>query len=60
MGSRVDISTYNDTAFDTIFYLAIISGYQNSKNMKYPTTRFVFDRKKVATKTHKGLVQIEV
>lgn len=29
-------------------------------NMKYPTMRFVFDRKKVATKTHKGLVQIEV
>ena len=28
--------------------------------MKYPTMRFVFDRKKVATKTHKGLVQIEV
>lgn len=26
----------------------------------YPTMRFVFDRKKVATKTHKGLVQIEV
>ena len=28
--------------------------------MKYPTLRFVFDRKKVATKTNKGLVQIEV
>lgn len=28
--------------------------------MKYPTTRFVFDRKKVATKKTKGLVQIEV
>lgn len=28
--------------------------------MKYPTTRFVFDRKKVATKQRKGLVQIEV
>ena len=28
--------------------------------MKYPTMKFVFDRKKVATKTKKGLVQIEV
>ena len=28
--------------------------------MKYPTMRFVFDRKKVATKKHKGLVQLEV
>lgn len=28
--------------------------------MKYPTLRFVFDRKKIATKTKKGLVQIEV
>ncbi len=28
--------------------------------MKYPTMRFVFDHKKVAPKTHKGLVQIEV
>lgn len=28
--------------------------------MKYPTTRFVFDRKKVATKKVKGLVQIEI
>lgn len=28
--------------------------------MKYPTLRFVFDRKKVATKTKKGLIQIEV
>lgn len=28
--------------------------------MKYPTLRFVFDRKKVATKRAKGLVQIEV
>lgn len=28
--------------------------------MKYPTMRFVFDRKHVATKNKKGLVQIEV
>ena len=28
--------------------------------MKYPTMKFVFDRKKVATKNKKGLVQIEV
>lgn len=28
--------------------------------MEYPTTRFVFDRKKVATKKRKGLVQIEI
>lgn len=28
--------------------------------MKYPTMRFVFDRKNVATKNKKGLVQIEV
>lgn len=28
--------------------------------MKYPTMRFVFDRKKLATKQKKGLVQIEV
>ena len=28
--------------------------------MEYPTLRFVFDRKKVATKEKKGLVQIEV
>lgn len=28
--------------------------------MKYPTMRFVFDRKHVATKSKKGLVQIEV
>ena len=28
--------------------------------MKYPTMKFVFDRKKVATKTKKGHVQIEV
>lgn len=28
--------------------------------MKYPTTKFVFDRKKVASKQVKGLVQIEV
>lgn len=28
--------------------------------MKYPTFRFVFDRKKVATKTEKGLIQIEL
>ena len=28
--------------------------------MKYPTMKFVFDRKKVATKKKKGLVQIEV
>lgn len=28
--------------------------------MKYPTMRFVFDRKKVATKKKKGLVQIEI
>lgn len=28
--------------------------------MKYPTLRFVFDRKKVATKQKKGLVQLEV
>jgi len=28
--------------------------------MKYPTMRFVFDRKNVATKSKKGLVQIEV
>ena len=28
--------------------------------MKYPTMKFVFDRKKVATKEKKGLVQIEV
>ena len=28
--------------------------------MEYPTLRFVFDRKKVATKDKKGLVQIEV
>lgn len=28
--------------------------------MKYPTMRFVFDRKKVASKTRKGLVNIEV
>ncbi len=28
--------------------------------MKYPTMRFVFDRKKVATKKKKGLVQLEV
>lgn len=28
--------------------------------MKYPTIRFVFDRKKDATKTKRGLVQIEV
>ena len=28
--------------------------------MEYPTLKLVFDRKKVATKTKKGLVQIEV
>lgn len=28
--------------------------------MKYPTTRFVFDRKKVATKKLKALVQVEI
>lgn len=28
--------------------------------MKYPTTRFVFDRKKQATKTKKALVQVEI
>ncbi len=28
--------------------------------MKYPTIRFVFDRKKVASKTKKGLIQIEI
>lgn len=28
--------------------------------MEYPTLRFVFDRKKVASKDKKGLVQIEV
>lgn len=28
--------------------------------MKYPTMRFVFDRKHVATRNKKGLVQIEV
>lgn len=28
--------------------------------MKYPTFRFVFDKKKVASKTVKGLVNIEV
>ena len=28
--------------------------------MKYPTLKFVFDRKHLATKTKKGLVQIEV
>lgn len=28
--------------------------------MKYPTLRFVFDRKKTATKSHKASVQIEV
>lgn len=28
--------------------------------MRYPTVKFVFDRKKVATKTVKGLVQIEI
>lgn len=28
--------------------------------MKYPTLRFVFDRKHVATKTKRGLVQLEV
>uniref|UniRef100_UPI0040258935 Arm DNA-binding domain-containing protein n=1 Tax=Parabacteroides distasonis TaxID=823 RepID=UPI0040258935 len=28
--------------------------------MEYPTLRFVFDRKRVATKEKKGLVQIEV
>lgn len=28
--------------------------------MEYPTLRFVFDRKKVATKDKKGLVQIEI
>lgn len=28
--------------------------------MKYPTLRFVFDRKKVATKQKKGLVQLEI
>lgn len=28
--------------------------------MKYPSLRFVFDRKKVSTKTKKGLVQLEV
>ena len=27
--------------------------------MKYPTVKFVFDRKNVATKTKKGLIQIE-
>ena len=28
--------------------------------LKYPTTRFVFDRKKQATKTNAALIQIEV
>ena len=28
--------------------------------MKYPSLRFVFDRKRKATKTKTGLVQIEV
>lgn len=40
---------------DTIFVIP-----KNLIIMKYPTLRFVFDRKKVATKTYKGLVQIEV
>lgn len=33
---------------------------KNKSIMEYPTLRFVFDRKKVATKEKKGLVQIEV
>ena len=33
---------------------------KNKSIMEYPTLRFVFDRKKVATKGKKGLVQIEV
>lgn len=33
---------------------------KNKSIMEYPTLRFVFDRKKVATKDKKGLVQIEV
>ena len=28
--------------------------------MKYPTTRFVFDRKKTATKTNDALIQVEI
>ena len=33
---------------------------KNKSIVEYPTLRFVFDRKKVATKEKKGLVQIEV
>ena len=33
---------------------------KKTKSMKYPTMRFVFDRKHVATRNKKGLVQIEV
>lgn len=32
----------------------------NLQDMEYPSIRFVFDRKKVASKDRKGLVQIEV
>lgn len=42
--------------------LEMIPQHDTKKNsiMKYPTLRFVFDRKKVSTKTKKGLVQLEV
>jgi len=33
---------------------------KNKTTMKYPTTRFVFDRKKTATKTKDALVQVEI
>lgn len=32
----------------------------NYDDMNFPTLRFVFDRKKIATKTRRGLIQIEV
>lgn len=42
--------------------LPMIPQHDTQKNsiMKYPSLRFVFDRKKVSSKTKKGLVQLEV
>ena len=43
----------------TLLFVTIVIP-KNKSIMEYPTLRFVFDRKKVATKEKKGLVQIEV
>lgn len=41
-----------------VFYQCVLPKFSNME--KYPTTRFIFDRKKTATNNKKALIQVEV